>query len=106
MHTTKDLEESTHREFETGVTEDQPNEETFQHPDWFQKPAKPLTLNRDWNKTFPDAHGLVQPWLSSLDQMEDQRESFNEWMDTPLNFSAFVMNWLKVDTLTPELLAG
>ncbi|GJV22214.1 hypothetical protein Tco_1371234, partial [Tanacetum coccineum] len=38
--------------------------------------------------------------------MEDPRESFNELMDTPLNFSAFVMKRLKVDTLTPELLAG
>nr|GFA82109.1 hypothetical protein [Tanacetum cinerariifolium] len=27
-------------------------------------------------------------------------------MDTPLDFLAFVMNRLKVDTLTPELLAG
>ncbi|GJU19975.1 hypothetical protein Tco_1153317 [Tanacetum coccineum] len=27
-------------------------------------------------------------------------------MDTPLDFSAFVMNRLKVDTLIPELLAG
>ncbi|GJU15795.1 hypothetical protein Tco_1143761 [Tanacetum coccineum] len=38
--------------------------------------------------------------------MEDLRESFNKLMDTPLDFSAFVMNRLKVDTLTPELLAG
>ncbi|GJW03411.1 hypothetical protein Tco_1562267 [Tanacetum coccineum] len=38
--------------------------------------------------------------------MEDPRESFNELMDTPLKFSAFVMNRLKVVTLTPELLAG
>ncbi|GJV27983.1 hypothetical protein Tco_1384431 [Tanacetum coccineum] len=38
--------------------------------------------------------------------MEDPRESFNKLMDTPLDFSAFVMNQLKVDTLTPELLAG
>ncbi|GJW60142.1 hypothetical protein Tco_0109477 [Tanacetum coccineum] len=37
---------------------------------------------------------------------EDPRESFNELMDTPLDFSAFVMNRLKVDTLTPELLTG
>ncbi|GJZ66353.1 hypothetical protein Tco_0623049 [Tanacetum coccineum] len=106
MHTANDLEEPAHQEFKTGVTEDQPNEETFQHPDWFQKPAKPPTPDHDWNKTFPDAHGLVQPWLSSLAQMEDPRESFNELMDTPLDFSAFVMNRLKVDTLTPELLAG
>ncbi|GJV32555.1 hypothetical protein Tco_1392955 [Tanacetum coccineum] len=33
MHTAKDLEEPAHQEFETGVTEDQPYEETFQHPD-------------------------------------------------------------------------
>ncbi|GKF01597.1 hypothetical protein Tco_0028520 [Tanacetum coccineum] len=71
-----------------------------------QKLGKPPTPDRDWNKTFPDAHGPVQPWLSSLAQIEDPRESFNELMDTPLNFSAFVMNRLKVDTLTPELLAG
>ncbi|GKD26839.1 hypothetical protein Tco_1233053, partial [Tanacetum coccineum] len=38
--------------------------------------------------------------------MEDPRESFNELMVTPLDFSAFVMNRLKVDTLTPELLVG
>ncbi|GKC02788.1 ribonuclease H-like domain-containing protein, partial [Tanacetum coccineum] len=35
--------------------------------------------------------------------MEDPRESFNELMDTPLDFSAFVMNQLKVDTPTLEL---
>ncbi|GKD05294.1 hypothetical protein Tco_1180268, partial [Tanacetum coccineum] len=106
MHTNKDLEEPAHQEFETGVTEDQPNKETSQLPDWFQKPAKPPTPDLDWNKTLPKAHTLVQPWLSSLAQMEDPRESFNELMDTPFYFSAFVMNRLKADTLTPELLAG
>ncbi|GKD09453.1 hypothetical protein Tco_1189138 [Tanacetum coccineum] len=79
---------------------------TFQYLDWFQKPAKPPTLDRDWNKTLHDAHGPVQPCLSSLAQMEDLHESFNEVMDTPFNFSAFMMNRLKVDTLTPELLSG
>ncbi|GJZ95565.1 hypothetical protein Tco_0667899, partial [Tanacetum coccineum] len=105
MHTSKDLEEPAYQEFKIRVTEDQPNE-TSQLPDWFQKPAKPPTPDRDWNKTFPDAHGPVQPCLSSLAQMEDPRESFNELIDTPLDFSAFVMNGLKVDTLTPDLLVG
>ncbi|GJY84884.1 hypothetical protein Tco_0498910 [Tanacetum coccineum] len=68
--------------------------------------AKDLEEPTSGNKTLPDAHGPVQPWLSSLAQMEDLRESFNELMDTPLDFSAFVMNRLKVDTLTPKLLAG
>ncbi|GJY13901.1 hypothetical protein Tco_0383210 [Tanacetum coccineum] len=34
------------------------------------------------------------------------RASFDELIDTPLDFSAFMMNRLKIDTLTPELLAG
>ncbi|GKB32438.1 hypothetical protein Tco_0871839, partial [Tanacetum coccineum] len=76
------------------------------HHDWFQKPTKPLTPDHDWNKTLPTNHGLIQPWISSLARKEDTRASFNELMDTPLDFSAFMMNRLKVDTLTPELLAG
>ncbi|GJY11886.1 hypothetical protein Tco_0381195, partial [Tanacetum coccineum] len=104
MHTTKDLEEPAHQEFETGVTEDQPNKETPQFPDWFQRPTKLPSPDCDWNKTFPDTHGPVQPRLSSLAQKEYPRESFNELMDTPFDFLAFVMNLLKVDTLTPELL--
>ncbi|GKB43802.1 hypothetical protein Tco_0888744, partial [Tanacetum coccineum] len=76
IHAFEDLEEPTHQEFDTGFTKDQPVDETTQHPD------------------------------CTLAQNEDPRESFNELMDTPLDFSAFMMNQLKVDTLTPELLAG
>nr|GEZ53045.1 hypothetical protein [Tanacetum cinerariifolium] len=43
---------------------------------------------------------------SDLAKQADSRSSFNEQMDTPVDFSAFLMNRLKVDTLTPELLAG
>ncbi|GJZ35537.1 hypothetical protein Tco_0581354 [Tanacetum coccineum] len=47
MHIAKDLEEPTHQEFKTGVTKDQPNEETSQPPDWFQKPTKSPTPDHD-----------------------------------------------------------
>ncbi|GKC16694.1 hypothetical protein Tco_1013476, partial [Tanacetum coccineum] len=90
----------------TGFTEDQPIDETTQLPDWFQKPIKPPTPDCDWNKTLLAIHGLIQPWISTLAWNEDPYESFNELMDTPLDFSTFVLNWLKVDTLTLELLAG
>nr|GEV52966.1 hypothetical protein [Tanacetum cinerariifolium] len=33
--------------------------------------SKTSFSDRDWNKTLPDAHGPVQPWLSSLAQMEN-----------------------------------
>ncbi|GJR98950.1 hypothetical protein Tco_0271124 [Tanacetum coccineum] len=80
-------------------------------PDWFQKPTKPPNSDRDWNKTLPAVNGPIQPWINTLVWNEDPCESFNELVDTgttkePLDFSAFVLNRLKVDTLTPELLAG
>nr|GFA74598.1 hypothetical protein [Tanacetum cinerariifolium] len=42
----------------------------------------------------------------NLARKDDSCTSFKELMDNPLDFSAFVMNQLKVDTLTPEILAG
>ncbi|GJR63295.1 hypothetical protein Tco_1505457 [Tanacetum coccineum] len=42
----------------------------------------------------------------TLAQKEDPHESFDELMDTPFDFSAFMMHMLNVDTLTPELLVG
>nr|GEX36522.1 hypothetical protein [Tanacetum cinerariifolium] len=64
------------------------------------------TLDRDWNKTLSATHKSIQPWISELAKQSDSRFSFNELMDTPVDFSDFLMNRLKVDTLTPELLSG
>ncbi|GJT68245.1 hypothetical protein Tco_1019725 [Tanacetum coccineum] len=75
MHTDKDLEEPAHQEFDIGATEEQSDVETSLH----------LDCNLAWE--------------------EGPRESFDELMDTPLDFSAFMMNRLKIDTSTPELLA-
>nr|GFC92472.1 hypothetical protein [Tanacetum cinerariifolium] len=47
-----------------------------------------------------------QPIISELAKQADYRFSFNELLDTPLDISNFIMNQLRVDTLTPELLAG
>ncbi|GKE22584.1 hypothetical protein Tco_1434096, partial [Tanacetum coccineum] len=66
IHTVEDLEEPTHQEFDTGFTIDQHVDETTQFPDWFQKPTKPPTPDRDWNKTMPAVHKPIQPWISTL----------------------------------------
>nr|GEX68218.1 hypothetical protein [Tanacetum cinerariifolium] len=76
IQTTHDLEEPSYQEFETGVADDQPIEEASQDP------------------------------KCDLAKQADSRSSFNELMDTPVDFLAFLINRLKVDTLTPELLAG
>nr|GEZ69112.1 hypothetical protein [Tanacetum cinerariifolium] len=52
------------------------------------------------------AQGNAQSWISALAKKTDARSSFNELLDTPIDFSNFIMNQLGVDTLTPELLAG
>nr|GEW44577.1 hypothetical protein [Tanacetum cinerariifolium] len=67
---------------------------------------KPPTLDHDWNKTFPAVQGSTQTWISELAKQADTRSSFNELLDTSLDFSKFIMNWLIVDTLTPKILAG
>ncbi|GKA59179.1 hypothetical protein Tco_0758492 [Tanacetum coccineum] len=61
MHADKEMEEPTHQEFDTGFTEEQPVDEITQHPDWFMKPSKPTTPDRDWNKILPAQYGPVQP---------------------------------------------
>nr|GEV26682.1 hypothetical protein [Tanacetum cinerariifolium] len=76
MQTTQDLKEPSHQEFKTCVADDQPVAEASQHP------------------------------KCDLAKQADSRTSFNELMDTHMDFSTFLMNQLKVDTLTPELLAG
>nr|GFA65531.1 hypothetical protein [Tanacetum cinerariifolium] len=105
VQTTCQMEEPSHRVFETSA-EDKPLVHTFQHPEWFSQPRRPPTPDCDWNKSLPAAQGNAQSWISALARQTDARSSFNELLDTPIDFSNFIMNRLGVDTLTPELLAG
>nr|GEY78207.1 hypothetical protein [Tanacetum cinerariifolium] len=86
--------------------EDQSIVQSSQHPEWFSQQQKPPTLDRNWNKTLPAIHGSIHPWISELAKQTNSRSSFNELMDTPLDFSNFIINRVKVDTLTSKLLAG
>ncbi|GJW93774.1 hypothetical protein Tco_0173446 [Tanacetum coccineum] len=84
MQSTDVFKAPAHQEFETGVHDEQAEEE---------------------NKSVPAAHESVQPSLSNLAKRQDPRESFNELTNTTFDFFAFVMKRLNVQTLTPELLA-
>nr|GEZ04440.1 hypothetical protein [Tanacetum cinerariifolium] len=105
MQTTFEMEEPSHLEFETGAN-DQPIVQSSQHPEWFSQQKKPPTPDRAWNKTLPATHRSIQPWISKLAKQSDSRSSFNKLMDTLVDFSNFLINRLKVDTLTLKLLAG
>nr|GEY72119.1 hypothetical protein [Tanacetum cinerariifolium] len=68
--------------------------------------------SKSQQKTASESTPAEEPMQTTQDLEEptsrqaDSRSSFNELMDTPVDFLAFLMNQLKVDTLTPELLAG
>ncbi|GKA70447.1 hypothetical protein Tco_0776586 [Tanacetum coccineum] len=54
------------QEFETGVQDEQAEEEVQHLPDWFQKPTRLPSPDHAWNTSVPAVHEIVQPWLSSL----------------------------------------
>nr|GEY47598.1 hypothetical protein [Tanacetum cinerariifolium] len=105
VQTISQIEEPSHPVFETGER-DQPIVQTSQHPEWFPLPKKPPTPDHDWNKTLPAVQGSAQTLISELAKQADSLSSFNELLDTPIDFFNFIMYRLGVDTLTPELLAG
>ncbi|GJS49935.1 hypothetical protein Tco_0600056 [Tanacetum coccineum] len=71
-----------------------------------KKPKRPLTLDSDWNaRKFVDFRP-PQTWISIISQAEKPPLTFDKLMSTPIDFSAYVMNHLKIDKLTQEHLVG
>nr|GEV38420.1 hypothetical protein [Tanacetum cinerariifolium] len=48
----------------------------------------------------------ILTWISVTTRVEKPHTSFDEFMDTPIDFSAFVINRLNITNLTQELLVG
>nr|GEV82114.1 retrovirus-related Pol polyprotein from transposon TNT 1-94 [Tanacetum cinerariifolium] len=101
VQTTFQMDEPSHLEFDT-CAEDQPIVQSSRHPEWFSQQQTPPTLDSDWNKTLPAVQGIIQPWISKLAKQADSRFSFSELMDTPLDFSNFLINRLKIEDLVPR----
>ncbi|GJR95021.1 hypothetical protein Tco_0267195 [Tanacetum coccineum] len=57
------------------------------NPDWFKQPSRPLTLDPEWNK-------------------HQDLLTFNDLMATPIDFSKYVLNGLKIENLTQDILLG
>nr|GEV46657.1 hypothetical protein [Tanacetum cinerariifolium] len=95
------------RSRQASISESALAEEPMQTTSQLEEPSHPeFDADRDWNKTLPAVYGSIQPWISDLVKQANSHSSFNELMDTPLDFSNILMNQLRVDTLTLELLAG
>ncbi|GJW70817.1 hypothetical protein Tco_0127734 [Tanacetum coccineum] len=84
--------------------DDQPDNEAAPKHDWFQKPDKPPTPDRAWNKSKSVDFRPPQKWISTIAKARQPPRTFDELMGTPIDFSAYVMNHHKIDNLTQEIL--
>nr|GEU61753.1 hypothetical protein [Tanacetum cinerariifolium] len=95
---------------EYGNIDDQPDNKAASKHDWFQKPEKPLTPNRASNKSKSVDFRPPPKWINTIaKECYKERQPprmFVELMSTPINFSTYVMNPLKIDNLTQEIVVG
>ncbi|GJY54591.1 hypothetical protein Tco_0446255 [Tanacetum coccineum] len=89
-----------------GNTEDQPNVEAASKHDWFKKPERPLTPDLDWNVRKQINLRPPQTWINQIAKAEKTPLTFDELMSTSIEFSAYVMNHIKIDNLTQQHLVG
>ncbi|GJR31986.1 hypothetical protein Tco_1108218 [Tanacetum coccineum] len=64
------------------------------------------TPDPEWNKGKSVDNELTQNWLSDLAKARKPPLTFNELMITPIDFSAYAMNQLKISNLTKADLVG
>ncbi|GKB68567.1 hypothetical protein Tco_0929979 [Tanacetum coccineum] len=76
--------------------------------DWFTKPKQPKEpTDPDWNVGKTPQQGPTQSWLMTLASSTDKpSKTFDELMSTHIDFSAYIMNGLKITNLTQEILLG
>ncbi|GJZ99806.1 hypothetical protein Tco_0672357, partial [Tanacetum coccineum] len=85
---------------------DEPRSETVSRQDWFKKPVPPQAC---WHDSKTRQEGPSQSWLMDLTTSTSKDKSlkdFDELMSTLIDFSSFVLNRLKIDNLTQEILLG
>ncbi|GKC00129.1 hypothetical protein Tco_0986265 [Tanacetum coccineum] len=91
-----------------GNDDEEPMREVASKRDWFTKPKQPQEpTDPDWNVSKNPQQGPTQSWLMTLASTADKpSKTFDELMSTPIDFSAYIMNGLKITNLTQETLLG
>ncbi|GJS47824.1 hypothetical protein Tco_0597945 [Tanacetum coccineum] len=74
--------------------------------DWFKQPPRPPTPNPEWNKRQVVLDQPKQPWFNQMVSATKDPLTLNDLMTTPIDFSKYVLNRLKIDNLTQDLLLG
>nr|GEY74359.1 uncharacterized mitochondrial protein AtMg00810-like [Tanacetum cinerariifolium] len=75
-------------------------------PESARAPLETATRSAGRSTTGSKSRQALASESAFAEEPADSRSSFNELLDTPIDFSIFIMNQLRVDTLTHELLAG
>ncbi|GKD56101.1 hypothetical protein Tco_1289488 [Tanacetum coccineum] len=87
-----------------GDNDDKPRKEAASRRDWFKKPTPPQEPNDpDWNVGKTPQKGPTQKWLTTLaasSSTDKSLKDFDELMSTPIDFSGYILNGLKIKNLT------
>ncbi|GJW08243.1 hypothetical protein Tco_1570666 [Tanacetum coccineum] len=91
-----------------GKDDEEPKEKVASKRDWFTKPTQSQEpTDPDWNADKTPQQGQNQSWLMTLASSADKpSKTFDKLMSTLIDFSAFIMNGLKINNLTQETLLG
>ncbi|GKF26182.1 hypothetical protein Tco_0082076, partial [Tanacetum coccineum] len=84
-------------------TKSDPNHDWFKQP---PQPPQPPTLDPEWNKCQVVDDQPEQPWFNNMLSAQKDTLIINELMATPIDFSNFAKNRLKLDKITKADLVG
>ncbi|GKC91751.1 hypothetical protein Tco_1152400 [Tanacetum coccineum] len=76
------------------------------NPEWFKQPPRPPTPDPEWNKRQVVLDQPAQPWFNQMVSASKDPLTFNDLMATPIDFSKYVLNGLKIENLTQDILLG
>ncbi|GKB19083.1 hypothetical protein Tco_0853006, partial [Tanacetum coccineum] len=76
------------------------------NPDWFTEPLRTSTPDLEWNKHQVVLDQPEQPWFNQMVSSTKHPLTFNDLMATPIDFSKYVLNRLKIDNRTQDILLG
>ncbi|GKA36802.1 hypothetical protein Tco_0723367 [Tanacetum coccineum] len=101
---TKDSDMPQDQEVNSGKDDEEPKEKVASNRDWFTKPTQPQEpTTPDWHFDKTLQQGQNQSWLMTLaSSAKKPSKTFDELMSTPIDFSAFIMNGLKINNLTQD----
>ncbi|GJT68155.1 hypothetical protein Tco_1019635 [Tanacetum coccineum] len=84
----------------------EPQTDSAPKHDWFKQPLQPPTPDPEWNMCQVVDDQPEQPWFNNMLYAAKEPLIFDELMATPIDFSNFAKNRLKLDKITKVDLVG